>query len=156
MSFKTAWEPRGCSGEDKGMIGYHYTAKKLWRQIEKQGLKPYQIRHPELRRYFRFGVKGIWIWNEKLSGIGEVGSILWQVTTKDDHRVVKLKVEYEERDVLKKRGRWVELYHNGHIGVWNYHDGTQTSHIIISPIPPERIELVKEYNLLDLVKNGNS
>ena len=137
------------------MIGYHYTAKKLWQKIKKEGLKPYQIHHCELLRYFD-RVDGIWIWNRKLSGAGEVGSILWQATTKDDHRVVKLKVEYEWKSLLRHKGRRVRLHHTGHIGDWNYHKGNQTSYIVTIPIPPENIELVKEYNLLDLVKNGST
>lgn len=136
------------------MIGYHYTAKRLYSRIKKEGLKLYPITHYELAEYFPSGVDGIWIWNRKLRGKAELGSVMWQVATKADYQVVKLEVKYEKKNALRYHGKLILLHHGGNIGNWQYHSYRETSHIIIIPIPPENIEMVKEYNLLDLLKEG--
>lgn len=141
------------------MIGYHYTSYSNWNYIKSEGLLPYDIRKKEFRLYIKDGkVNGIWIWRKKLEGIGHVGSILWQVASKEDPIVVLLKVVYSKdhrlklRDIGEKKEKLVELSHEGYFGKWEYHTGEEKAFIYTRIIPPEDIELVKIFNIMKLLK----
>lgn len=132
------------------MIGWHYTAYNNWLSIQKEGFVPYPISKPEINEYFPEGVKGIWVWTERPMGESELGSILFQTATKQSTHIVLLEFEYDSESILKWQGRRVLLKHDGTMGGWLYHE-KQEALIITHPIPVDKIRLVKDVNLMDLV-----
>lgn len=131
--------------------GYHYTSYSLWLKIKKEGLIPYSISKPELRPYFPEPVMGIWTWINNPEGESHTGAIVFQMGTKQDTRIVKLKYSYDDKDVLFFKEREIRLPHTGIIGSWNYHE-EELAVIVLKPIQPENIELVGDYNLIELLK----
>lgn len=138
------------------MIGFHYTSFDNWLNIQKNGMKPYPIRNVDFTEFF--GVKrkkGIWVWEEPQEGLAHFGSVIYQVSSKASLKIVRLALEYDfDRDVLKSP--WSDeqsflLSHTGNIGNLDYHDGTQKARLLVNPVPTEKIWLVDEYDLLELL-----
>lgn len=136
------------------MTGWHYTGLENWERIRVEGLRPYRITKPTLARFYPGAtVWGVWVWTEEQRGVAHAGSILWQVATKAERRVVLLKVKYNGSDILgPSPGDWLLLHHDGTIGEYPYHDGTQNAYIVGAAIPPEDVELVEVYDLAEAFK----
>ena len=133
------------------MIGYHYTTYSNWRVIQREGLKPYLIKKPELEPHFPGGVNGIWIWQNNFSGLSHAGSIIYQVQ-KGDIEIVKLQLRYDEESILKSGvDTTVTIYHSGTIGNLEYHNG-ERGVIYMLPIPPKDIKLLNRYNIVRLLQ----
>lgn len=132
------------------MIGYHYTSYRNWQNIKKVGLKVYPINKPEIEEYFTEPVYGIWAWQKQPKGKSELGSLLFQTSTKQTTHLVLLEFDYSEYNILTYGGGRINVYHDGLLGNWLYHKD-QKAYIVISDIPPENIRLVKEFDLMDLV-----
>lgn len=134
------------------MTGYHFTAYSNWLSIQKDGLVPYHINKPEIDRHFTEPVKGIWTWDSRPTGKSELGSILFQTSTKQSTRIVLLEFDYEMADRLKALGGGtINLFHDGHLGSWLYHKD-QPAHIVTKVIPPSDIRLIKHIDLMDIVR----
>ena len=134
------------------MIGYHYTSLKNWREIEAVGyLRPYRIQKPEFFKFFPNGVDGIWLWQNDLEGASHAGSILFQLGSKGDPSVVKLKVQYDKQQLLTCNGDSAELTHNGDIGAWKYHT-KEWAVIITGGVSVGYIDLLKIYDVVKLLK----
>jgi hypothetical protein len=140
------------------MIGYHYTSFDNWLQIQKEGLIPYEIHKQELEKYFPHRkLMGIWVWTGRFYGEPHAGSVIYQVAYRATPHVVLLSVGYDEKDILKYHwpdGRWgdVRISHDGHVEKWIYHTGVEESVLVTKPIPPKKIHLVREYDLVKLLK----
>jgi len=132
-------------------IAYHYTSLANWQTIKHVGLEPYLIKKPEFLHIFPDGFKGIWMWKKDLKGIENFGSIIWQVGTKKDLVIVKLKVAYDEDKVLKFNRQNLSISHEGNIGDLKFHQST-ASVIVTERILPHNIQLVKTYDLLKLIQ----
>jgi len=141
------------------MIGYHYTSYDDWLQIKKDGLVPYLIYKPELQKYFpNQAIMGIWVWKQRFHGAPHAGSVLHQVAFKATPHVVLLSVDYSPNDILKyqwpETKEWgeVNLTHDGNIEQWIYHTGKEESVIVTKRISPSHIKLLKEYDIVELLK----
>jgi len=134
------------------MIGYHYTSKKNWLKIQKEGLKKYPIKKDELKPYFPDELKAIFCWKGKLGKVSHAGTVLFQVGTKGETEIVQLEIEFNEDDILKsKDGRRVVLFHDGHVGKWNYHKNDE-AFLLTKDLEPKDIKLVEEYDIINLLK----
>lgn len=147
------------------MIGYHYTSKNLYGRIRNEGLFPYQIMFREegkhelvqmCEKYLGVPVVlGIWVWNEELENEAELGTILYQLAVKKDTQIVKLKLEFDESDVLVSKyvetGKIFKIIHDGIIGDWLYHRDCYAI-IVTKTILPVNIKLIKEYDLMKILK----
>lgn len=130
------------------MKGYHYTA--YWGKVRKQGLKLHTINKEELLPHFLKPVKGIWLWKDRLEGISHVGSILFQMFSKNEQKVALLEVGYELSDILlTEKGDRIILQHQGTMGNFQYHDYTQEAYILINKVPPSRIKCLGVYNFME-------
>ena len=126
--------------------GYHYTSKKNWEQIQKDGgMKKYITKKEELDRYFPDGINGIWLWKDNPEGKSHAGNIMFQVGTKSDPDIVKLEVEYNPYDVANYHGSNIDIRHHGKVSNWSYHNNEQAV-IVKSDIPLQQIRLIGEYN----------
>lgn len=124
---------------------YHYTTYSCWQAIQKEGIKPYPLGKPQLG----YNAHGIWLWPVMLQGDAHLGSLIWQLHSKGETRVVLLRCGYDPDTVIGKPDDW-RIKHNGKIGTWEFHDEVPCL-VVTETIPPERVELVAEYDLLRLV-----
>jgi len=138
-------------------IGYHYTSIENWAKIKREGLQPYTIDRISLNSYLKNPpVQGIWTWLHKQTGLPHIGSILFQMGTKATMQVVLLTYKYDLNDLLysdlpEYEGDLITLPHDGFIGNLKYHNRKkqETAVILLKPIPPENIDLLDTYNILD-------
>lgn len=134
------------------MIGYHYTSLSNWNKIQKEGLKPHPCHTEELSLYFDKPPDGIWIWRKELSPQSELGSLIYQLSTKGETKIVKLAIKYDDfDDLLWHPEGLISLAHSGMIGSFSYHDDNPKAYIVVKPIRPKHIKLVKIFDLMELV-----
>ncbi|MFA5695880.1 MAG: hypothetical protein WC917_00240 [Bacilli bacterium] len=142
------------------MKGYHYTSYENWQKIQKQGLIPYLIKHPDIMNYIPDPIYGIFTWTKDHREEAHIGNILFQKASKNSNRIVKLCFTYNEKDILYYKGAMVKLYHYGEItgstgghenSSSSYHTGQQ-AFIITRPVEPRNIRLVGDYDLNKLLK----
>lgn len=127
-------------------IGYHYTTKENWEKIQKEGLKKRKIENVSVSSLMGDSVYGIWIWEKDFSGRFHIGNILGAAARGGSLKVVKLKVKYSILDLLYKGMQKVAIKPEGELGkLCLYED--ETAFILQNDIPPEKIELIGEYNL---------
>lgn len=136
---------------DTKPVGYHYTSWTNWEKIKKEGLIPYPMTNHEVTRVVGNGLKGIWIWQERLDPLAHAGAILHQLAMKADPKVVRLSVRFDWwTDTLFEGPLMVSVGHDGTIEKFQYHwNGKHKAVIVTKPIPPERIELAGIYNVVE-------
>ncbi len=133
------------------MIGFHYTSLKCWKKIKIQGIRPYTIHKHELYEYIgTMETVGIWIWQERFYRLPHIGSIIYQMAHKNETKAVLLSVVYNRRRILKVKTGDIVLSHSGYIENLVYHDGKQKAVIYKDRIYPSKIDLIEEYDLLDI------
>jgi hypothetical protein len=126
------------------MIGYHFTSWSNWLKIKKEGLVPYLCHEQDLAQY---GIgKVIWMWPNMGDKRHVAGSVLYQVSTKAESKVVLLEAQFEVTDTL----HWVSITHDGTVGKWTYHKG-KPGLLVKNPIPAKQIKLLKVYDLEKLI-----
>lgn len=134
----------------EGKFGYHYTSKSLWEIIKKDGLIPYTITSEDLRIIHPTPVRGIWLWAQEMTGKSHAGAIIYQMLTKQDPVIVKLKVSYQDSDLLQYNGKPLEMPHTGETAA-QFHD-CDIGVIHLAPILVDRIEKIAEYDVIELLK----
>jgi len=136
--------------------GYHYTSNDCWKKIQAEGLQPYEIHKQALVSLFRTHcIRGIWLWDMKITGLAHRGCILYQMAHKNTVNAVLLRVRFDRKKTLRVPGHpddRVTLLHSGHLENLKYHTGQEKAVIVCEPIPPSQIELVEKYCLLDIWK----
>ena len=134
------------------MITYHYTSFSNWKKIKKEGLVPYEIKHDELFIVFGEYPMGIWLWKNKPRGIAHTGGVIYQLATKNDTKIVLLRVTIDDWSVLRAPdGRTIKLTHEGHIQEFQYHKN-EKSVICTDFVSPKDIELVDIYDVKERLK----
>ncbi|MFW5962640.1 MAG: hypothetical protein ACOCQR_03390 [bacterium] len=144
------------------LIGYHYTTKNAWEEIQKEGLKGYRKHNIEPRECSTFfkkrkiKPKGVWLWfsDPGEDNEDELGIVIARMCTKNTLQIVKLEVSYELKETYKfgEDISYVTVDHRGENGNWLYHKNREAI-FIIGSIPPNRIKKVKEFNLYDMYNN---
>jgi hypothetical protein len=135
----------------KEMKTFHYTSLENWWHIQDDGaMIPYAITKPELISVFP-GLTAVWLWQRDLHNEEHVGSVLWQVMTKNTTKVVKLEVDVVSEHSLFRRenSTVITILHEGRLGDWVYHTSVPA---VLSPvsIPLDRIRLVGNYDILGI------
>lgn len=142
--------------EDIVTTGWHYTSWRNWESIQKEGLQPYTIDKPELYQYFDLPPKGIWVWRFPLDSESELGSVIYQLANRAQTKIVKLSLTYDSNTMLTYEGNgWTQpiiLHHTGLMERWEYHKSQPEACIVTTPISAKDIELVRVWDLMDLVK----
>ncbi len=95
---------------------------------------------------------GIWIWENKFTGLPHAGSVLYQMTMKGETSAVWLEVKYKKSTILFYDGMNINLSHDGIIENLVYHTGIEKSIIVTTKISPENITMLKIYELLEIIK----
>ena len=135
---------------------YHYTSFTNWKKIEKEGLKIYLIKkeaiHIEIRKTIELEISGIFLWKNKLQGLSHNGTIIYQMATKGDTKVVLLEIEVDEEGFYNEKKVRYNASHEGLLQELQYHNGEEGS-IYLKSIPKESIKLIGVYNLEDVFIN---
>jgi len=133
------------------MIGYHYTTYSNYLQIKKKGLEPYHINKIELTRIGIKQVNGIWLFARRQKRRKLVGTLFWQVGTKNKLKIVELRCKICKFTLLKgPRNEDLNITHKGNLNEFKYHF-KELSRITITKIPKENIELLCIYDFTELV-----
>lgn len=149
--------------------GYHYTSWEAWQSIQKCGeLQPRCIDHPDFKTLGLRDTQVIWTWWEPFTGMSHYGSILFQMHKKRTLCVVLISYNYDTRDCYGETSRsnaWT-FQHKGDLGTtlgddshcsrWVYHDGTQTSHLLMKPVPLGDIKVEAIYDFSGFVDQADS
>lgn len=143
----------------KSMIGYHYTSFANWLNIQRDGLLPYWIDHPQVVR-LAGAIHGIFVWSNRPDELAHVGNIIFQIGSKASLHIVRLRLEYEDQDEWTSRqGERVRLHHSAVVtttrgGVSSpglaYHRSEPTV-ILKNAVPINRIVLEGHWNLMELL-----
>lgn len=144
------------------MTGYHYTSWKNWERIQREGLKPYPMRNPSLKGILPRDLRVIWVFQQWKPGeIAHYGQVLWSSMHRHTLHIALLAVDYEESDIYTDGppGSF-NVSHNGELSTgygepWVYHV-REPAHLLIHPVPPERIRLLADYDLKALIDRMDS
>ena len=131
-------------------IAYHYTSKENWDSIKKHGLVLYDI---DMNRGLGLPhfVKGVWLWPAIHIGRDLLGTLIWQMSTKNTHNLVELEVEYDPSKQVKINDGLLMITHSGDVGKYIYHDGLK-SIIYAEDILVSNIRLTREWDLTKSIK----
>ena len=136
---------------------WHYTDARNVKSILKKGLIPYRLNLKAVSEATRkeWGIKnpkGVWLWKKRQRGVSHAGIILNQFVRKEAKKVALLRVLVKHEEVNSWPNKLsISTYHVGFIGKWYYHWRTQ-AWISRVKIPPERIKLVKVYDVVKLLQ----
>lgn len=144
------------------MIGYHYTTWETYQQIQETGLqlsileKRHEAACDLVLEFIEDGC--VWVYPEHMQGCELIGAVLSVAIRHDSHRLVCLEVDYFESESATKLAMKVadfsvediHLNHNLH-GAGPFGHFQKRYDLITEPVPPERIQLVGEWDLLDVI-----
>lgn len=122
--------------------GYHYTSYRNWVRIRREGLVPHPNTHQELMPFLG-DTALVWLWPRRLRGRAHLGQLVWQLVKQGQERIVVLRCLYDPEVLPAENVR-----HDGAIENWKFHDGERAV-VVAGRIPPERIECVADYNMLE-------
>src|SRR4051794_690899 len=132
------------------MYLYHYTTYSNWLTIQSLGLHPYFIDRAETKPFFPGGFNGIWLWERDPTGLAHAGAILYQMATKNQTKIVKLRCRVEPQSLLLCHGNRMRLLHEGTIGSLRYHEDAPAV-VCVDIIPPKHIKLIGKYDVVKLL-----
>lgn len=145
------------------MIGLHYTTWEAYQLIQETGLhlSPLPKHHEETcAEALQFIEDGcIWVYPELMQGLQQVGQVFYIAIRHDNSHVVCLEVDYPEwhsaTHLVERKyvGDDVNLNHNL-VGAGLFNHSQKCFDLITQPVPPEQIQMVAEWNLLELIQSG--
>lgn len=151
------------------MIGYHYTTWEAYQQIRETGLQlsPLEKRHEDnCREVLEFIEDGcIWVYPEHMQGRELIGMVIYAAVRHDSHHLVCLEADYPEwHSAIKLAYRkyvddsTVEAVNLNHdlMGMGPFGHVRKHFDLITKPVLLEQIHLVGEWNLLDMIQQGET
>lgn len=137
------------------MTGYHFTSFKEWQSIKKEGLKPYLLPPDILEELINNNVnyiaQGIFVFEEQQTGISRLGCLIRQLAFKNSTKLVELEVKYSYSDTMGLGSTRLHIDHEGVIENFIYHKKA-SGRVLFKPIAPDKIKLLKSYDLMDIIK----
>ena len=131
-------------------INYHFTSLENWENIKKEGyLRCYPT--GSLDKKGSLPTKGIWLWENKLSGDSLVGAILYQMNSKRTPRAVELKVKTDKSNIILFNSKFKIINYVFSLGEFEIQTDVQPF-IYSEDIPIEDIELIKTYKFEEAFK----
>jgi hypothetical protein len=141
------------------MIGYHYTTRENWCNIQVEGMEPAPIRQHEYD-HFRVNLpelqrEAIWIWKKPLVDEHAWITIINLAAMHKSFEIVLLEIIYEEKDACshiylreedKAMGSRVDLTCSFSAG--EFSTGQLPMELLANHVPPCRIAKVWEADLL--------
>lgn len=143
-------------------VGYHYTSWTNWLTIREEGLKPVPLSEDKIAKVRPKTIDdwnghAVWVWVERLNALEHMGSLIYQLAKRNEAKIVHLRVWYQFKDRLpphpnlQENGNRLGLTHNGAIDGYRYHARTRSC-LLVNTVPPENIELLRTYDLIELLK----
>lgn len=145
-------------------LGYHYTSWYNWLKIEQEGLKPYDLRKPELVKelkslnvipWHQIKLYGIFCWKARHHGQELMGDLLFHATGKATTRIVEIEIEYGVGDTLLRPSdsATVDLFHDmdpsPHEPGYKFWHDRLPALLLKNPVPTERLRLLRVFDLLN-------
>lgn len=124
------------------MKGYHYTTEENFKKIVVEGIKP----RPLLLEGYE-DQSGIYVWCKKLKGLDHTVAILYQILTNSCSRVVQLRVEFEQEDVLLEKGKPM-MVKTVFSAVHFEQKSVEFSYVVLKRIPAGKITKLCTYDLM--------
>lgn len=145
------------------MHGYHYTTKKSWEMIQREGMHPAPIRQLEydvlIRKVPHLPTDAVWVWQEPLND--EQAYIILTLLSEmhQSFDLVLLKVNYEKSVSASHAckefpGDEIRLTCNFSVG--RLHTDSLPIDLIICDVPVANIELIWQVNLLDAIRGRHA
>lgn len=144
------------------MIGYHYTTWEAYQQIQETGLQlsPLEERHKQrcwgVMEFVKDGC--IWVYPEFMQGRELIGMVFYVAFRHDSHYLICLAVDYAEwesaRWLAKKRHEADDMRLTHDLDAGPFGHFRKPFDLVTEPISSEQIQLVGEWNLLDMVQQG--
>lgn len=141
------------------MIGYHYTLTKNLDSILSVGLLPQTLSDDDYR-YLNAPVdyilpkKGTHVFRKLLTPSQAFLVLAWLALGRDYYNLCLLEVKYKKKDTQQQLSSDSIIFHsNFSVG----HDCTKVKlrfDLILEPISPENIKVIKTWDLLDFAKVG--
>ncbi|KKL75994.1 hypothetical protein LCGC14_2049360 [marine sediment metagenome] len=137
------------------MIGYHYTLVKNLDSILSIGLLLRPLTADNYKSfsepfYVDFPTEGIYVFRKKLTGIQAYLILAWLSLGRNDYNICLLEVKYNKEDTQQRFSDDTVIFHD----TFSVIDGGVEERIrfdlILEPVPPENIKVVKTWNLLEL------
>ncbi len=147
------------------LTAYHFTSWTNWLSIRRQGLIPYPIDYqPEIAAELRAGGydRAIFCFPRPHTGERLAGQVVDRCIVHGGQRLVQLAVRYRSSEALTP-APGVHLGHAGQLQgtsgtmrhpPWVYHVG-EPMVLLVARIPPRRLKLVGDYDLVKLIAAGN-
>lgn len=149
------------------MIGYHYTTWEAYQQIQETGLQLsiLEERHEDNCREVLEFIEGgcIWVYPEHMQGRELIGMVVYAAIRHDSHHLVCLEADYPEWHSATKLAfrklaadplvEALNLNHDLH-GAGPFGHFRKRFDLITESVPPEQIQLIGEWNLLDMIQQG--
>lgn len=149
------------------MIGYHYTTWEAYQKIRETGLQLSELEERHKLKLFMIVeyVKDgcIWVYPEYMQGRELIGMVFYAGIRHDSHRLVCLEVDYPEWHSVSclVRRKYEDdpdiddanLNHDL-FGAGSFGHVLKRFDLITEPVSPEQIHLVGEWNLLDMIQQG--
>ena len=135
------------------MIGYHYTTREAYRDIQLEGLYPSALRKHEYDKFSqimpRLCREAIWLWKEKLSKVHAWIVTVTLAVNHDSFDLVLLKVEYDKENavsIIHANGDTIKLKCS--FSAHSLSTGSLPIELLMDPVSPKDIELIWEGDLL--------
>ena len=149
------------------MIGYHYTTWKAYQLIRETGLQLAKLpdHHRDLSREVSEFIEDgcIWVYPVLMQGLQQVGQVFYVAIRHDSHHVVCLAVDYPEwhsAEKLAYREYEDDLdvdavnLNRDLTGAGLFNHTRRRFDLITQPVAPDQIQVVGEWNLLDMIQQG--
>jgi len=149
------------------VLGYHYTTWEAYQLIQETGLhlSPLPKRHEEkcadVLPFIKDGC--IWVYPELMRGLQQVGQVFYVAIRHDHHHLVCLEVDYPEwhsalylvrREYEDDSDVLTTNLNHKLLGAGLFNHTQKSFDLITQPVPPEQIQMVAEWNLLELIQSG--
>jgi hypothetical protein len=143
-------------------VGWHYTPRSRWDKIKHEGLVPYRLGRTAAESQMKDLVfemlgadaQGVYLWAQPFSGAKHAGNIVERAICHQTWRIVLLRVTFPLEDVIHLP---LPFGHTGGFAApaageepWILH--TNEPAVLLSrAVPPDRIQLVGDYDLGELL-----
>ena len=139
------------------MLGYHFTTLEAYETIAKKGLilSPIGTQHHEgfhdVMHLLQNGA--IWIYKRPQKDTALLAMIIYVACEYNTKKVCLLEIEYEKSQSagnIASLRDIIHLYHTLTLGFWGH--VKEPIELLIKPMPPEKIKLLRTWNLEDWLK----
>lgn len=138
----------------KMKTGYHITTWEHYQTIREKGLAPSPYQHsgenPHVDRRVKRGC--IWLHLHDMPVDKLFGSLMYFAIRHGSMHLVRLLVEYEDSQAVSDE-EIRDLKHTSD-GLGRFNHARLPIELLVSPVPPERIHLIGEWDFADFVQEG--